>query len=134
MPSPFPGMDPFLEDPSFWPDVHLNLIAALQAEINKQARPNYFARVEQRVYISDDNDPGRRVIVPDVRIVENSEPWRFGATMPPSNALMMGVSEPIVVTTILEDQIEEAYLEIIDRQYRQVVTVIEVVAFDTLAV
>ena len=22
MPSPFPGMDPYLEDPDFWPDVH----------------------------------------------------------------------------------------------------------------
>ena len=36
MPSPFPGMDPFLEDPSFWPDVHLNLIAEIQAAINQQ--------------------------------------------------------------------------------------------------
>jgi hypothetical protein len=23
MPSPFPGMDPYLEEPSQWPDVHL---------------------------------------------------------------------------------------------------------------
>ena len=37
-------------------------------------------------------------------------------------------NEPIVVTTILEEQVEEAYLEIIHRQYRQVVTVIEVVS------
>ncbi|MFN0055331.1 MAG: DUF4058 family protein [Planctomycetales bacterium] len=22
MPSPFPGMDPYLEDPGLWPDVH----------------------------------------------------------------------------------------------------------------
>ena len=27
MPSPFPGMDPYLEDPHRWPGVHLFLIA-----------------------------------------------------------------------------------------------------------
>ncbi len=128
MPSPFPGMDPFLEDPSFWPDVHLNLIAELQATINQQARPTYFARVEQRVYISDDNDPGRRVIVPDVRVVENPEAWRFGSSGQASAVTDVDVIEPIVATTILEEQIEEAYLAIIDGQYRQVVTVIEVVS------
>ena len=26
MPSPFPGMDPYLEDPAGWPNVHVNLI------------------------------------------------------------------------------------------------------------
>jgi len=25
MPSPFPGMDPYLEHPALWPDVHLSL-------------------------------------------------------------------------------------------------------------
>jgi len=28
MPSPFPGMDPYLEEPSGWPSVHHWLIAA----------------------------------------------------------------------------------------------------------
>ena len=128
MPSPFPGMDPFLEEPSFWPDFHHDLISEIKAAINQSARPNYFARVEQRVYISDDNDPGRRVIVPDVRIIENTEPWRYGSSVSVAMQTVADVSEPIVVPTILDEQIEEFFLEIIDRQYRQVVTVIEVVS------
>jgi hypothetical protein len=27
MPSPFPGMDPYLEAPELWPDVHHRLIS-----------------------------------------------------------------------------------------------------------
>ena len=60
MPSPFPGMDPFLEDPSFWPDLHHDLITEIKTAINQQARPNYFAPgSSSNVYISDDNDPGQ---------------------------------------------------------------------------
>ena len=31
MPSPFPGMDPYLEAPSIWPDLHHSLAAELGA-------------------------------------------------------------------------------------------------------
>jgi hypothetical protein len=29
MPSPFPGMDPYLEHPGMWPEVHHRLISAI---------------------------------------------------------------------------------------------------------
>ena len=121
-------MDLFLEEPTFWPDFHHDLITELKTIINQQARPNYFARVEQRVYISDENDPGRRTIVPDVRVVENAELWRAGSSKTKSTTAEAEITEPIIATTILEEEIAEAYLEIIDRQYRQIVTVIEVVS------
>ena len=64
MPSPFPGMDPFLEDPGLWPDVHHGLISVAQELLNAQLRPKYHVRIEERVYVSDEDDPGRSVIVP----------------------------------------------------------------------
>lgn len=54
MPSPFPGMDPYLESPHLWPDVHHGLITEIQHFLNPRLRPNYFARVELRVYIVSD--------------------------------------------------------------------------------
>jgi hypothetical protein len=48
MPSPFPGMDPYLEDPDLWPDVHLNLILGSQAVLSSQLRPKYVVRAEER--------------------------------------------------------------------------------------
>lgn len=53
MPSPFPGMDPYLESPTLWPDVHHGLISESQAALNPNLRPRYVARVELRVYVSD---------------------------------------------------------------------------------
>ena len=63
-------MDPYLEAPSLWPDVHHGLISEIQAVLNRRLRPRYHVRVEERVYISDENDPGRKAIVPDLKIVD----------------------------------------------------------------
>jgi hypothetical protein len=54
MPSPFPGMDSYLETPELWPDVHHAVIGHIQKALNPGLRPRYVARVELRVYISDD--------------------------------------------------------------------------------
>ncbi|MBI3958863.1 MAG: DUF4058 family protein [Chloroflexi bacterium] len=45
MPSPFPGMDPYIEQPRLWVDFHSNLASEIQAELNRQIRPAYFARL-----------------------------------------------------------------------------------------
>ena len=66
MPSPFPGMDPYLETPNLWPDVHHGLISHIQMALNPRLRPKYVARVDLRVHVSDDDDPGREAIIPDV--------------------------------------------------------------------
>ena len=101
MPSPFPGMDPYLETPRLWPDVHHALISEMQAALNSVLRQHYVARVELRVYITDQDDPGMEVIVPDVRI-ENSR--------------------------MIDDEIKEARIEIRRRESNDLVTVIEVLS------
>ena len=42
MPNPFPGMNPFLEDPLHWRGVHLRLIAALDAQLNQTLPPRFY--------------------------------------------------------------------------------------------
>jgi hypothetical protein len=52
MPSPFPGMDPFLEDPMYRPDLHHRLITAIGDELAGEMSPDFFVRIEERVYKS----------------------------------------------------------------------------------
>lgn len=125
MPSPFPGMDPYLEEPGLWPDVHHGLISEMQARLNRSLRPKYHVRIEERVYISDENDPGRKVIVPDLRIAAGSEAHQLPFS---SHSEALAIAEPIVCTTLIDDEIHEARLEVIDRQQQQVVTVIEILS------
>ena len=36
MPSPFPGMDPYLENPDLWSEVHSRLIVAISDALDDQ--------------------------------------------------------------------------------------------------
>jgi hypothetical protein len=38
MPSPFPGMDPYLEPPNIWEDFHANLAGEIQAQLTPDRR------------------------------------------------------------------------------------------------
>ena len=62
---PFPGMDPYLEASSLGPDVPHEWLSGVREILNRRLRPQDHVRVEQRVDISDENDPGRKAIIPD---------------------------------------------------------------------
>lgn len=126
MSSPFPGMDPYLEDPALWPDVHHGLISETQAELNRCMGPGYYARVEERVYISDDDDPGRTVNVPDVRIGRSPRPNGQAAKSASLSGLQ--IAEPLLLDFHLDEEIHEARLEVLDRKNRRLVTVVEVIS------
>ena len=50
MPSPFPGMNPYLENPELWPEVHSRLIVAIADALTPQLMPKYRAAIDQGVY------------------------------------------------------------------------------------
>ena len=50
MPSPFPGMDPYLEHPELWTEVHSRLIVNLAEFLGPILRPKYRVAVEKRRY------------------------------------------------------------------------------------
>jgi len=125
MPSPFPGMDPYLEDPELWPDVHHGLISQIQSALNPQLRPNYVARVESRIYLSRDDDPGRRLMIPDVRVEVRPKP-RTGKALRATSVLE--VAEPLEYPLLLDETIEDAYLTIKHRESNTLVAVIEVLS------
>lgn len=124
MPSPFPGMDPYLEAPWLWPDVHAGLIVACQELLNRQLRPKYVARVESRVYIEGEDDPARKeFFVPDLRVARQK-----GSAKPARVKVAAGITEPVVVTDDAGLEIRESLLEVVALDSRTVVTVIEVLS------
>jgi Protein of unknown function (DUF4058) len=69
MPSPFPGMDPYLEG-YLWPDVHSALASKIRQHLTPLLRPKYAARLE--VYLTEDPFPEGEIgiLYPDVEVVE----------------------------------------------------------------
>jgi len=67
MPSPFAGMNPYLEMREFWPEVHHLLISILAETLNPQVLPKYRVAIEKRVYQMNGDD-ALFVGIPDVTV------------------------------------------------------------------
>lgn len=119
MTMPFPGMDPYLENPILWTGVHSGLINSIRSQIASALRPRYIVSIEERVVI--DLPPQQRV--PDLWIQQTSAAARLKPTSP--NVVL---ADPLVME-LANDSVREPYIEILDRyQDLQVVTVLELLS------
>src|SRR5690349_15900943 len=50
MPSPFPGMNPYLEQEVAWHDFHERFCPALAEVLTAQVRPDYIVQINENVY------------------------------------------------------------------------------------
>lgn len=92
MPSPFPGMDPYLEHPQWFHGFHNSLIIHLQEQLQPRLPAAYYAQNGQRIWL----ERSRRSVEPDVNVMREREP----AGRSPARG-GIAVAEPIV-----EDQTE----------------------------
>ena len=53
MPSPFPGMDPYLEDDALWPVFHRQFVQSLHQILQPSLIDRYRQRVNQRRYVTE---------------------------------------------------------------------------------
>ena len=119
MPSPFPGMDPYLEDHSLWPDLHQRLIAYFSEALQPQIRPKYIARIGERIELAELH----KGYIPDVLIVQPPrEPARTVG-----QAGLMVADEPATYG-FLDEERRVPYIEIVYRETGDVVTLIEVLS------
>ena len=119
MPSPFPGMNPYLEQPELWSEVHSRLIVAIAIAIEPELNPNYRVAVEKRIYLSTSSE---LVGIPDISLISKE------STPSDSSITLLTRTEPISVQLPLPETIEESYLEIKEIPSNRVITVIEVLS------
>ncbi len=113
MPSPFPGMDPYLEQPAFWSSFHSRLVVAIADVIEAMLDPQYYVEVETRTYYSDD-DNSVLIGIPDA-IVVSSPPNDPTVDTPTSGDSAVAVQlRPQQVTVPVPLEVNERYLEIRD--------------------
>ena len=119
MPSPFPGMNPWLERPSLWGSVHARLIVALADDLNLHLPAHYQAEVEETVYVAT-VDSADLLGRPDVTVHSVSEAFAVYATAT--------AADPVVVEVPHREEITHRWLEIRAVPSSEVVTVIEILS------
>lgn len=123
MPSPFPGMNPFLEQEGIWVDFHTKYLAALNEALVAQVRPRYVVLVEQHLYVRGPEEGPRRVIGrSDVSVVP---------ALPTAGDGSGGLAVLDAPAEVELDELPQEpmpYLEVLDRKDRRLVAVIELLS------
>lgn len=122
MPSPFPGMDPYLEG-YLWPDVHDALAHKIRQMLAPQIQPNYVARLNISMVEDESYTAEIGVMYPDVEVVK---------ARPTSESALGVVTAELVATpaplTITLPQVRLVSVEIRDVAENQLVTSIEILS------
>jgi len=123
MPSPFPGMNPYLEQDRIWKDFHQTFMITSREVLREQVRPHYYVTVEEDLFVRESaDDSWRRVGQADAAITGHGPIiLTDGGT---------AIMEPPVRGSI-PDAIEEtrhAFLEIRNRADDGLVTVFELLS------
>jgi hypothetical protein len=129
MPSPFPGMDPYLEG-EMWQEFHATLINAIRTQLMHQLRPKYVALLAKRYVFGHsafgivDMPAEQRTIYPDVHVVAPHE-----AAAHQSGPSTVVLAEPsIELASPVPEEIPLLSVEIRDVAQRRLVTIIELLS------
>jgi hypothetical protein len=129
MPSPFPGMDPYLEIPAFFPGFHDRFIAYLSESVQAKLPEPYYAEMGDRVWV----EMSSRNIGPDVNILRGEPPRVAGAMSASEEELDLGgvatAVRRMVVVHVPHDEFREPFVQIFAKlDGERLVTSIEVLS------
>lgn len=139
MPSPFPGVNPYLEG-YLWPDVHAALAGKIRQQLTPKLRPRYTARLE--IYLVEDSTPEAEVgiLYPDVEVLQVSQESVVssrvmgledaGATMPAAvrGAAIATTPAPLTLPVLQPVAVRVPTIEIRDTAKNLLVTCIEILS------
>ena len=128
MPSPFPGMDPFIES-NDWEDFHAGFINGLSDAIVPVVRPDYSVRTERRIYIDHPSDAPSAYRA-DLAVIHRDDPLATKEVRQSTVNYESATYELVPVERLLPGPIEvvENYLVIRYLGSGDVVTVIELLS------
>ena len=122
MPSPFPGMNPYLEHADVWQDFHQSYIPLLRQLLAEQVRPKYLVKIEEQIFIHELPADQRWLLGRGDMTVSRS-----GADSTGTDVVLL--EAPAIGRVPLSVDVERhAFLEIRDRGNRQLVTVLELLS------
>lgn len=115
-------MDPYLEDPAFWPDFHATFVPAWREVIAGRLPDNYEARLDEQLQLIELPGGAERTIRPDVGVFRHDQP---AATTPETS---LATIEPAILTLPAVVEVRDVWIEIYHRPDRQLIAVLELLS------
>ena len=120
MPSPFPGMDPYLES-WIWPDFHLTFLIALRAAVNAVLPRPYVARADRHVWVDSPETDPRLLGRPDLYVADPLD-------APPGSEAVTTLAAPVAAALPYPARKGQPFLKIVDTRNHRVVTAVELLS------
>lgn len=127
MPSPFPGMDPYLEAPDLWEDFHARLAAEISDQLMPRLRLRYVARLAPYVVLAERaiEEPAQRA-KPDVALYQLREVAEAYTVAAPATPQPPAITPPSLIAAVEEFRLQR--IEIVKVGGKSLVTVIEILS------
>jgi hypothetical protein len=126
MPSPFPGMDPYLEGDD-WTSFPAYLATEIARQLAPRIRPKYVALLQKRFDVAEEDSIAIETIYPDVGVsaVDSLSAIESAAREPIGQAV---ATAPYVLETVMERKVPHTWVEIRDTAGRMLVMTIEILS------
>jgi hypothetical protein len=121
MPSPFPGMNPYLEQSDAWQDFHQRFLIHSADSLSPQVGPNYLVKIEVRLILHERSAEERRFVgIADIGVAATGDrkPTAVASTL----------EAPVLLQLPAVEVEKHLSLEIRDRRNRRVITVLELLS------
>lgn len=129
MPSPFQGMDPFIEACGRWEDFHPKLIGAIEQALAAVVPDHYFVRLGTRSYVALTDAEGKefKPFLPDVGITASSE--ELAGKSASSAVAEAAEPEAVSMEAFVSTEYRETYIDIFTHDpEKRLVTCIELLS------
>ncbi len=128
MPSPFPGIDPYIESQGYWPDLHASLTTYCRDALNDALPDTYVAHLDEQLRLVERRETRPRTIYPDVTIMEGGARQRTSTHSETAAGVL--TLEPVIIDLPVEEleEVRDLWIEIRRRPDRELVTAIEILS------
>jgi len=134
MPSPFPGMNPYLESPDVWSTFHTQAMTAMAERLAIQVRPDYVVHMGAHIWIHErvdddlDDARSRRRLIGRADVAVVDQEWgseRQASRSEPGGSVLTAPARIAIPTVDIERQ---RYVEIRDRHNRALIAIVEILS------
>jgi hypothetical protein len=123
MTNPFPGFNPFLELPAYWPDFHTRFVNYWCEAVAEALPYDYEASIGERVYLVEKEPDRKKLVLPDISLLECGE--RNSSFESKGNIATL---EPVTIPVTILDGPRESYIEILYQPDKSLVTTLELLS------
>lgn len=124
MRSPFPGMDPFLEQPAYWADFHATFINYWREAVGDQLPSGYEATLGERVYLVERDPDERKLGYPDIAVTRDDALSQGLLRARDTTATL----EPVTIPVTMLEGPRETYIEILYQPENRLVAALELLS------